>query len=77
MLISLLVKMVETFVAVPWALVLVILLWLVLQSVKVVHQGTFMIVEHFGEYSVLYFFDIYYELVENIKAWNSFRNPNY
>ena len=51
-LISLLIIMVELFVGILWAVFIFIILLLVVRSVKVVHQGTFMIVEHFGEYSV-------------------------
>ena len=50
--ISLLITMVEAFVVIPWAIFIIIILLTLVKGVKVVHQGTFMIVEHFGEYSV-------------------------
>ncbi|KAK8802814.1 hypothetical protein WA171_006486 [Blastocystis sp. BT1] len=43
--------MVDSFVLILWVIFLLIIILTLVKGVKVVHQGTFMIVEHFGEYS--------------------------
>lgn len=53
--ISLLITMVEVGVVIAWVVFLIIIALTLIKGVKVVHQGTFMIVEHFGEYSVCFF----------------------
>ena len=50
--ISLLITMVDSFVLILWVIFLLIIILTLVKGVKVVHQGTFMIVEHFGEFSV-------------------------
>ena len=51
-LISLLITMIDAVVLIPWAIFIFVIILVVIKGVKVVHQGTFMIVEHFGEYNV-------------------------
>ena len=66
----------NAIVAILWIVFLLYIVISCCKGIKVVHQGTFMIVEHFGKFSVGGFYRVE-TCVEDTKTRNSLHYPDH